>query len=400
MDKLPKEWNIKHLGELCKLENGDRGKNYPSQSSFVSNGIPFINAGNLDNFSISDIGLNFISEEHFRRLSNGKFVKGDILFCLRGSLGKFAIVETEAMGAIASSLVIIRPHSELNLGFLKAYLQSGLCADMIRTYDNGSAQPNLAAASLKKFQIPLPPLPEQTRIVNKLDSLFERIDKSIALLEENIKHTEALMASVLDEVFSNGDTRIGDLCTIGPKKSEIKDLGDLEVSFLPMTDLKEHQINFEPKQTKRISEVYTGYTYFNDNDVLLAKVTPCFENGKAGIAQNLINGIGFGSSEYHVLRANKNTLPEWIYYSVMTATFREEGVNNMTGSSGLKRVPPAFVANWKIKNPPINEQLKIIEKIKSTDAKLSKLITEQQSKLNYLKALKASLLDKAFKGEL
>ena len=118
-------------------------------------------------------------------------------------MGKFAIVETEAMGAIASSLVIIRPHSELNLGFLKAYLQSGLCADMIRTYDNGSTQPNLAAASLKKFQIPLPPLPEQTRIVNKLDSLFERIDKSIALLEENIKHTEALMASVLNEVFGN-----------------------------------------------------------------------------------------------------------------------------------------------------------------------------------------------------
>ena len=384
MDKLPKGWKILPFEKVVlnldskriPLKSGDRDIQKGDFPYYGASGIidyidKFIFDG--EHLLISEDGANLLARTYpIAFIANGRFW-----------------VNNHAHIVIAKSDITTNRYLELYFSSIN-----------ISEYVTGSAQPKLNQSKLNSIPIPLPPLSEQTRIVNKLDSLFERIDKSIALLEENIKHTEALMASGLDEVFGNGDTRIGELCTIGPKKSEIKDLGDLEVSFLPMTDLKEHQINFEPKQTKRISEVYTGYTYFNDNDVLLAKVTPCFENGKAGIAQNLINGIGFGSSEYHVLRANKNTLPEWIYYSVMTATFREEGVNNMTGSSGLKRVPPAFVANWKIKNPPINEQLKIIEKIKSTDAKLSKLITEQQSKLSYLKALKASLLDKAFKGEL
>src|SRR5687768_8712810 len=95
--------------------------------------------------------------------------------------------------------------------------------------------------------------------------------------------------------------KISDACIINPPKSEVKGLKGLDVSFLPMADLNENKLSFNPKQIQKIENVFQGYTYFKDGDVLLAKVTPCFENGKAGVAKSLVNGIGFGSSEFIVL---------------------------------------------------------------------------------------------------
>ena len=109
--------------------------------------------------------------------------------------------------------------------------------------------------------------------------------------------------------------KIGDACAINPSKSKLSALKpDTRVSFVPMAALNEHRIAFQPSDEKLLSEVSASYTYFEDNDVLLAKVTPCFENGKAGIARGLLNGIGFGSSEYYVLRSTPQVLPEWVYF--------------------------------------------------------------------------------------
>jgi len=109
--------------------------------------------------------------------------------------------------------------------------------------------------------------------------------------------------------------RIGDICTINPLKNQLAEYSpDIIVSFVPMADLNEHCITFQPSEEKRLSEVSASYTYFEDNDVLLAKVTPCFENGKAGIARCLLNSLGFGSSEFYVLRPTSSVLPEWIYF--------------------------------------------------------------------------------------
>ena len=109
---------------------------------------------------------------------------------------------------------------------------------------------------------------------------------------------------------------LSEICEIRPAKSEVK--GKFEstehVSFVPMKDLGIGQMNIEHSETREFGKVYPNYTYFADDDVLLAKITPCFENGKLGIAKNLVNGIGFGSSEYIVFRPNKDVCKEWIYY--------------------------------------------------------------------------------------
>ena len=157
--------------------------------------------------------------------------------------------------------------------------------------------------------------------------------------------------------------KLCDVCTVNPRKSQLAEKPETRVSFVPMADLNEHRISFQPSDEKQLSEVSASYTYFEDNDVLLAKVTPCFENGKAGIARGLLNGIGFGSSEFYVLRSNGQVLPEWVYFCVMHPLFRDAAVAQMTGTGGLQRVPRDYVENFHIPLPPLEVQKEIVAEI-------------------------------------
>jgi len=115
-----------------------------------------------------------------------------------------------------------------------------------------------------------------------------------------------------------------------------------------------------PRRTRGLAEVSGSYTYFADGDVLLAKITPCFENGKLGIARNLTNGVGFGSSEYIVLRPTPALDAEFLYYFLARPEFRAEGARSMKGAVGHKRVTKEFVENYLIPVPPLPEQQRIV----------------------------------------
>ena len=158
--------------------------------------------------------------------------------------------------------------------------------------------------------------------------------------------------------------RLGEVCDINPKKTEVKDLSsNLLVSFVPMEDLNENQISFLPKKEKLIGEVIKSYTYFKDDDVLLARVTPCFENGKAGIARGLKNGIGFGSSEYFVIRPSSKIMSEYVYRLISTVEFRKNGANRMTGTGGLQRVPVDYLYSYTFPLPPLEVQREVVAEI-------------------------------------
>lgn len=226
----------------------------------------------------------------------------------------------------------------------------------LQRYVTGITVPKLNQQKLKEILIPLPPLEVQQEIVNKIESYQKIIDGAKQIIE-NYK----------PEIDINPDwekVKVKDICEINPKKSEIIKLSNSTlISFVPMADLEENQIYFDVKVIKELGEVYSGYTYFRDNDVLLAKVTPCFENGKAGIARNLKNGIGFGSSEYYIFRASKKVLPEWIYLNISSNDFKKLGKESMTGTGGLQRIPRDFVSNYQISLPPLQLQQQIVDRI-------------------------------------
>jgi len=197
-------WHTARLSDVCHFENGDRGKNYPGKSALLDAGIPFVNAGDLQEGVVRLDGLSFIAPSHYEKLSNGKFSQGDFLFCLRGSLGKFAYLDRAIKGAIASSLIIIRPQDGLHADYLKHYLASEICKKEIALHANGAAQPNLAASSLKQFKIPLPPLDVQKRIaaiLDKADQLRQKRRQAISLLD-------SLTQSIFLEMFGDPDQNL------------------------------------------------------------------------------------------------------------------------------------------------------------------------------------------------
>ena len=179
---IPDSWCWVRLGEIFKLINGDRGKNYPAKSSLNTEGIPFISAVNLDGRTVvKDEKLLCVSEEQYNKLGSGKLRCGDIVLCIRGSLGKHGRYPFD-IGAIASSLVILRNMSsdeEISTRYLMNYLDASLFYSEIDKYDNGTAQPNLAADSVKKLLVPLPPLAEQKRIVAKLEQINALIETAL-----------------------------------------------------------------------------------------------------------------------------------------------------------------------------------------------------------------------------
>ncbi|HQC46940.1 MAG TPA: restriction endonuclease subunit S, partial [Candidatus Syntrophosphaera sp.] len=158
-----------------------------------------------------------------------------------------------------------------------------------------------------------------------------------------------------------------DIAVINPQKSEVYGLPErMEVSFVPMRDLGINEMYLSPLESKPIGDLIKGsYTFFRDNDVILAKVTPCFENGKAGIAKGLTNGIGFGSSEYYIFRCSESVLPQWVYFCLISPGFRSLAISNMTGTGGLQRIPKDFVKNFEIPVPDIKTQHAIVSSFES-----------------------------------
>jgi len=153
-----------------------------------------------------------------------------------------------------------------------------------------------------------------------------------------------------------------EVCVIGPPKKEARkglESNDL-VSFVPMDSLGIGTRELVLDKEKLLSDVLGSYTYFAEGDVLLAKITPCFENGKLGIARGLKNKIGFGSSEFIVFRCTEFIDPDYLYYFLSADIFRAEGKSKMVGAVGHKRVPKDFIENHLIPVPPIFEQKIIV----------------------------------------
>ena len=176
-----------------------------------------------------------------------------------------------------------------------------------------------------------------------------------------------MFGNPLSDVQKYNIKPLGECCIINPRRANIN-LGDNdEVSFVPMQSVSEDG-NLQDVKAEAFSKVKKGFTYFENNDVLFAKITPCMENGKGAIAQDLTNGIGMGSTEFHVLRpVQGKSNPYWLLALTRMPIFRERASKNMSGTGGQKRVPTTFLENFKIGLPPIEEQEKFESLYKQAD---------------------------------
>lgn len=175
---IPESWEWVQLDELAIFENGDRGKNYPNKSEYVQSGVAWINTSHIKpNGYLTTTEMNYITREKFETLRSGKIEENDLVFCLRGATyGKVSRVEPYTEGAVASSLMIIRPIISILRDYLLLYLKTPLAFSELAKYANGSAQPNLGAKDVRKYLVPLPPLKEQKRILECVEEILPKLD--------------------------------------------------------------------------------------------------------------------------------------------------------------------------------------------------------------------------------
>jgi type I restriction enzyme M protein len=234
----------------------------------------------------------------------------------------------------------------------------------------GQAQPHVYSDDLGNIQIPVPPKDIQQKIVLEIDKIEKKEN-------DNVHNIEKLKKEI-SEIINNMQgisVQIKSIADINPiKPIELKDLSDdLEVSFYEMAAIK-NEGGFEFHGTRKLGQVRKGFTSFKNRDVIWAKITPCMENGKCAIVDNLINDYGFGSTEFHVIRANtKVCLPEILYYFIRENDFRVIAAKIMTGASGHKRVPAQFLEDYVISLPSIEEQKKLVSIIDKKEKEIEKL---------------------------
>jgi type I restriction enzyme S subunit len=174
----------------------------------------------------------------------------------------------------------------------------------------------------------------------------------------------------------------------------------IEVSFVPMPAVEAESGAIDVTATRLFGEVKKGYTGFLEGDVLFAKITPCMENGKMAVVPALKNNVGFGSTEFHVLRAYKGVSPKYLYYFVSSKQVRYDAEHNMTGAVGQKRVPTNYISGREIPLPPTNEQNRIVAKIETLFSELDKGIEALKTAREQLKVYRQAVLKHAFEGKL
>ena len=372
-------YEMVELGELCEYI---RGVTYSKSDEVDKDGLIELRANNID------VNSGTIKLTELKRIKetvivsdNRKLKKDDIFICAASGsekhIGKVAFIENDMDYYFGGFMAVIRVNGKVNPKYLFENLKNDHFKNHIKMSTIGANIRNLKFSIIRDFKIPLPPLSVQEEIVAEIDGYRKIIDGARQVVNNWKPRIK------IDPDWEM--VELGKTCDINPKKFEVKDLPDATlVSFVPMAILNENNMEFFPVEEKTISEVYTGYTYFKENDVLLARVTPCFENGKAGIAKNLKNGIGFGSSEFFVIRPNDKLLPIFIYVVITADSFRKVGKTKMTGTGGLQRVPKDYLTQFKIPLPDMMTQQKIINLIESEKEVVNankKLITIYEQKI-------------------
>ncbi|WP_082955517.1 restriction endonuclease subunit S [Tepidimonas fonticaldi] len=365
-------------------------------------------------------------------LERYRLLPGDVVFNNTNSeewVGKTAVFDQhDGVFVYSNHMTRIRVIRELVLPeFLATFLHYLWSAGYARNRaKRWVSQAAIDGPTLLKFKLPLPPLPEQQRIVEVLQAAdlkpFHEAAEKADLLREmaagaslsgripeawhDANITEVREASLLRNKILGIEGETTDLdwpivpllavCTLNPKlHPDVRPAADAPVTFVPMAAVDERLAAITAPEVRNYAEVQKGYTPFAEGDVLFAKVTPCMENGKAAIASDLIGGVGFGSTEFHVLRPDTRLiLAEYLLHFVRQRHFREQAKAAFVGTGGLQRVPPDFFKRVKLPLPSLPEQRRIVESLRHVAPQPFRSAIEQA------KRLQSALITEALSGRL
>jgi type I restriction enzyme S subunit len=399
---MSKAWPLVNLGELLKLER--RPVKVVPEEQYAEIGIYCFGRGIFHKLPRS--GFEVGNKDLFL-IKEGDLIL-QVTFAWEGAVALSSTAEDGMYGSTRYPTFRV-DKSKCFPPYLVNYFKTKEGREQLVKISPGSAGRNrvLSLKRLPEVFIPLPPLSEQRRIVAKIEELAGKIEEARGVRQQMIKGTEALWHASLKSIISKGlmdrwDMKpISEVTEISPSKQDISACSnDMQVSFVPMSALDDLTGRIVKPETRQIGEVKKGYTYFANGDVIFARITPCMQNGKSAIARDLINGIGFGSTEFHVMRPKTTLLAEWLHVIVRHKDFKDDATAHFKGTAGQQRVPQSFLEKKLIPIPPISEQLRIVSYLDNLQSKIDDLRRIQSETQKELHALIPSILDKAFKGEL
>ncbi len=430
LSELPDGWVWATLEEMSELN-----PRIDKQSIDDDLEVTFLPMKNVEELS-GKIDLSETKRfSELKKKSYTPFRDGDILFakvtpCMEN--GKITIAHglKSGIGFGSTEFHVIRLSEEQSSQFFFFYfLQQKFRQEAKRAMTGAVGLLRVPTDYMRKVPISLPPLPEQHRIAAKIEELFTGLNAGIDALHKTQSQLKRYRQSVLKAAFEgklteawrtehqgeieptaliasdlpNGWTwtTLEEVSELNPRidKQSIDD--DLEVTFLPMKNVEELSGKIDLSETKRFSELKKkSYTPFRDGDILFAKVTPCMENGKIAIAHDLTNGIGFGSTEFHVIRLPDGQSKQFFFFYFLQQKFRQEAKRAMTSGVGLLRVPTDYMRKVPIPLPPLLEQQAIVSEVESRLSVTDDVEKTVTAELKRAEQLRQSILKKAFSGEL
>ena len=414
MVSKPKGWQWITLENVLQtLETGKRPKGGVLHQD---SGVLSISAEHMTPSGGIDTSVKrFVPVDFYRAMKKGKVQLGDVLVVKDGATtGKTAYADSNLAGepiVVNEHVFICRPNRDVvNPRFLFYWLWSEEGWAQIRTCYQGSTIGGINRSFIQKVTVPLPPLSEQQRIAGILNQQMAYVEKARQAAEEILEAAQALPGAFLRQAFpALGDAlpagwrwaKLGDVCKVNPRRpTGLQWKPHTKTTFVPMPSVDGQTGTITQPQERNYAEVSRGYTYFEEGDVLFAKITPCMQNGKHAIASGLGNGFGFGSTEFHVLRPSGAVLSEWVHKFLRQPSVITEAVHHFRGSVGQQRVPKEFLTYLPIPLPPLTEQKRIADLLNQQMAYVETVRMSAREQLDAINALPAALLRRAFAGGL
>ncbi|SFN24743.1 type I restriction enzyme, S subunit [Izhakiella capsodis] len=402
---IPEDWSVTKLKYIADLQT----------AKFTNSDYLFVG---LENISSGD-GRYILKEENIADGTTVSFKKNDVLFGkLRPYLAKSWLASFS--GVCSSEFLVLRT-AKLHPKYLNYYSLTNEFIEQVNSSTYGSKMPRASWEFIGLLPIPICSYSLSEKVAWFLDHETAKIDCLIAKQQQLIELLKEKRQAVISHAVTKGlnpDVPMKDsgveclegipdhwLCTkikyialLTPKKSSVNFKNNDECTFIPMEKLKRNSLVTDER--KLIRDVISGYTYFEDDDLLLAKVTPCFENKNIAVARGLVNSIGFGSTEIYVLRPTEKICAHYLLYRLQEDNFIRAATGAMTGAGGLKRVPSDFLLNYPIAIPPKPEMDAIITYINEQEFRYDLMEKHATQAVQLLQERRTALISAAVTGKI
>ncbi|QNK84166.1 restriction endonuclease subunit S [Aliarcobacter cryaerophilus] len=399
---LPDGWEWKKLGKIAKLQNGFAFKS----KLFVNDGLPIVRIKNIKNEKVLlDDVVYFNVEDYGKKLDSYQIKKNDILIAMSGATtGKIGLYDTEEISYLNQRVGLFRIENSNLRSYLFYFLSTQIEKNLELSL--GAAQPNLSTEQINNIELPLPPLEEQKRIVAKLDILFAKIDKAIALHQKNIDEADIFMASVLNDVFMELNTnetielkyitsKIGSGSTPRGGQKAYKNEGISLIRSMNVHDngfRSKGLVFIDDEQANKLDNVT-----IKENDILLnitgASVARCCIVDKNYLPARVNQHVS-------IIRLEDKFIPNFLHYYIISPSVKSDLLFSSSGGATREAITKSMLEEFKVPKVSIVTQQKVVAYLDEISNKMEKIKNLQKKKMQSLKELKASILDKAFKGEL